>query len=111
MDRSGREALSLYVSGIGGISFLLGLLPLVNLLFSLIGLMFAIAAILGAIFVIIIRLRQRRSVPSAFLELAIIGGFVFVMLYGAMWYFLSYMPSQGTAMFNFQLVGPTPRPK
>lgn len=111
MNRSARDALSLYVGGTSGLAFLLGLLPVVNLLFLVIGLMFAVAALLGAIFVILVRLRQGRSPEIAFLELAIIGALIFVTLYGAMWYFISYVPSQGSAMFTFQMAAPTPRPK
>ena len=109
MDRGARDALSLYVSGIGGIAFLLGLCPFVDLLHSIIGLMFGIAAVLGGVFVVIIRGQQGQSATFAIMELAIVGGFTFAMLYGIMWYFITYVPSQGTAWFNFQLVAPMPR--
>src|SRR5512146_2295332 len=88
MNRSVRDARSLYVSGIGGIAFFIGFAPFVDLVFSVYDLLFVIAAMLGAMFLIIARVRQGR--PSAFilLELAVIGLFVFIPVYGAMWYFL-----------------------
>ncbi len=110
MDRSVRDARSLYVSGIGGIAFLFGIAPFVNLVFTPIGLIFAVAAVFGALFMVIARLRDGFNPTKIFLELAIIGGFVFFVLYGVMWYFMSYMPSQ-PGMWNFQFLGATKVPK
>ncbi len=112
MDRPSREALSLYTPGIGGMAFLLGLGPVVNMLFSIIGLLFAIVAVLGAVFLVMARLRRRTgSITGTLLQLTIVGVFTFFAVFGVMWYFISYMPSQGAAMFNFQMIGTTPRSK
>ncbi len=50
MNQSSREADSLFISGVCGIAFLLGLVPLVNLVTSYIEAIFAVVAILGGVF-------------------------------------------------------------
>ncbi len=110
MNRSVRDARSLYAGGVAGIAFLLGFAPFVNLVFSVYSLLAVIAAAFGALFLIIIRLRQGASATRVFIELVAIGAFVFVMLYGITWYFISYMPAHPD-MWVIPLAGATRIPK
>lgn len=110
MDYSSRQALSLYVVGIGSIAFLLGLAPIVNLVLTPLGGILGVGTIVGAIFFIFMRLRLRRGGTRAIVGLAIVGLVVFAFVYGATWYFISYMPAQGSPLFNFPLTAPTARP-
>ncbi len=89
-----REALGLFISGVSGLAFLIGLMPLVRVP-VVIGLLFWIAAVGGAIFFIVAAIRAKNNLAFALLELLLVGGFCFICLYGVMWYFLVYLPNSG----------------
>ncbi len=110
MSQAVREARYLFIIGVAGLAFLAGLLPLVNLLTGVIGAVFAVAMVFGALFLVIARLRQGYNPAIAAIELTFIGGFVFIVLYGVMWYWLTYAPSQGASFWQFRLAAPTPHP-
>ncbi len=102
-----REAMGLYIIGIGGAAFLIGLMPLVRMP-PLIGFMFWIAAIAGALFFIIATIRAKGNLVSALLELILVGTFCFISVFGVMWYFLVYVPSSGQPFLTFPASTRTP---
>ncbi len=104
------HAHSLYVGGVAGIALLLGFAPFFNLIFSVYTFVAVVAAVLGAVFLVVIRLRQGFTAAIAFIELAIMGAFVFIMLYGIIWYFVSYVPTHPN-IWVIPLPGATQIPK
>lgn len=105
MRVASREALGLFLSGVGGLAFLNGLAIFVNLLATL-GWLFGIALVFGALLFVIAELRQRRNLVLALVELVLSGGFVFGAVFGVMWYIMSYLPAHDG--FNFSLMFETP---
>ncbi len=100
MRAASREALGLYITGIGGAAFLLGLMPLVRMP-PFVGLMFGIAAIAGAMFFIVATIRANGNLVCALLELILVGAFCFISLFGVMWYVLVFLPSSGQPFLSF----------
>jgi hypothetical protein len=97
-----RETLFIYVGGVAGFAFLAGLMPLADLLTGPIGLLLTFTAALGAAWFVNSRVRQGGSAAGATLELALVGAFTFLVLYGVMWYFLTYLPSS-PSLVQFRL--------
>jgi len=104
-----REAMSLFVSGVCLIAFVLGFQPLTTALVFPIGSMGLFAVAVGTLLFLFATLRRTGNLAAGILELGIVGVMSFGMIFGTGWYFISYLPNSGQPLFNFNMAI-TPQP-
>lgn len=95
MRQASREALELLISCVGLIGLLAGFPGLSVILNGPIGYILFAGAIIAALLFLIVELRRGSSLPRSAIELGLVGGITFGSVYGAMWYFMSYLPASG----------------
>lgn len=103
--RTANDFLGIIVSCIGAYAMLLGLLP--TLANGTLGLFLLGGALLGGVLHVALGPRQGKTVVRALIEVLIVGGGTFALIYGCMWYFNVYLASQ-PGLFN--LGAPTSTP-
>jgi hypothetical protein len=108
MSNGARESLGLHISCCGSIAFIAGFEWLHSWLTNAIGFILYLGFVLSVIFFVIAMLRDGRSLTLALFVLLIVGILVFGSIFGILWYFTSYMPSN-PSMFEFKFPEITPR--
>ena len=101
MRAASREALGLFLGGMGGLGFLVGFSPLINVLPTF-GWIFGLMLVAGALLFVIAELRRNRSFVGAFVELTLFGVLAFGSVFGTMWYFTTYLPANGGFEINLE---------
>jgi hypothetical protein len=105
--QGGNEILGLIVSCVGGYAFLLGMTPTTAT--GTIGLGLLGLAIVLSIVHIIIGLKQGKQVFDLVIQLIVVCGITFALVYGCIWYFTVYLASQPD-LFKFSKSLPTATP-
>ena len=97
VTRQSREAMGMFISCVGIIALLAGLMP--KLLSGAIGLMLIVGAVVGAVLTVVLDMRFGGSARKSLLGVLAVGVITFGLVYGPIWYLMS-KASSGESLFN-----------
>ena len=100
MSKSSSGALELFLSGVLGLGFVTGFWPFTLPLY--LALLFGFLTAVGAMLFVVAMSRDGKSPVRIVTMLGLFGGLSFLVMFGTMWYFTSYLPTVPN-LFNFRL--------